>query len=105
MTLNELTERLSARKIVDVECGDINEFYAGDFLSRVIGKAPHGSAWLTIMNNINVAGVAALAEIKVIVLCEGVEPAEILIEKCRENDIAIVATELDVFTACVRAGK
>ena len=103
MRLQELAENLSAKTVVDAEGVEINDFYAGDFLSRVIGKAPAGSAWFTIMNNVNVAGVASLAEISVIVLCEGVEPVSVLIEKCKENAIALLVTPLDVYTACVKA--
>ena len=105
MTLEKLTGALSAKVVVPVDCGEIDGFYAGDFLSRVIGKAPKDSAWFTIMNNVNVAGVASLAEIKVIVLCESVQPVEILVEKCKENDIALIVTELDVFHACVKVAE
>ena len=103
MLLCELAENLSANTVVDVQGIEINGFYAGDFLSRVIGKAPAGSAWFTIMNNINVAGVASLAEINAIVLCEGVEPVQVLIDKCKENGIALLVTPLDVYSACVKA--
>lgn len=103
MQIRELADNLSAKIVVDAEGVDVNDFYAGDFLSRVIGKAPAKSAWFTIMNNVNVAGVASLAEISVIVLCEGVEPVSVLIEKCKENGIALLVTSLDVYSACVKA--
>ena len=105
MTLAKLVDLLSAKTVVGVDCGEISGFYAGDFLSRVIGKAPNGSAWFTIMNNVNVAGVASLAEIKVIVLCESVEPVQILVDKCKDNDIALIVTPLDVFNACVKVAE
>ena len=76
--------------------------YCGDFLSNVISKAPSGSAWLTVMNNINVAGVALLAEVALIVLCEGVSPADDMLEKCKLNDINVISTKKDVYNA-VRA--
>ena len=73
--------------------------YCGDFLSNVISKAPAGSAWLTVMNNINVAGVALLAEVAIIVLCEGVVPTDQMTEKCKQNDINIISTKKDVYNA------
>ena len=45
--------------------------YCGDLLSWVMGRAPAGGAWLTIMSNVNVAAVAALADTACVVLAEG----------------------------------
>lgn len=104
MTIDELSERLEAKVIVG---GDkiVSGVYAGDFLSRVMGKAPSGCVWLTVMNNVNVAGVATLAEIGAVALCEGVVPDERLTEKCRDEKIPLLCTKLDVFGACARLAK
>lgn len=101
MTVEKMAQVLNAKTIVaDDSKRDINEFYAGDFLSRVMGKAPSDCGWFTIMNNINVAGVAVMAEVKVIILCEGLQPIEALTEKCRQEKIALIVTELGVFECC-----
>ncbi|MFA5449260.1 MAG: hypothetical protein WC292_02310 [Clostridia bacterium] len=73
--------------------------YAGDFLSFVMGRAPEDSAWLTVMSNINVAAVAILAEVSVIVLCEGVKAETPLIARCKEKNINLLETALDIFSA------
>ncbi|MGI6213682.1 MAG: DRTGG domain-containing protein [Christensenellales bacterium] len=78
--------------------------YCCDLLSNVISKAPSGCAWYTVMNNVNVAGVALLAEVGAVVLCEGVKPATDLLQRCRENGITLLATSLDVYSAA-RAGE
>ena len=69
MTTKEIASKLDATVEVEAE-RDCNGVYVGDFLSRVMGKAPPSCVWLTVMNNINVAGVAALAEVGAVVLCE-----------------------------------
>ena len=104
MTISELKEILSAEIVVDG--GKTAEgVYVGDFLSRVMGKAPAGCVWLTIMNNVNVAGVATLAEIGAIVLCEGVKPTPELTERCRDESISLMTTDLSAYDACLRLGN
>lgn len=80
----------------EVTCG-----YAGDFLSHVMGSAPADSAWFTIMNNVNVCAVATLADIALIVLCEGVMPDENLLTRVKSQGFNIVSTSMDIYTAAV----
>lgn len=85
---------------------DADAFYAGDFLSRVMGKAPKNAAWLTVMSSVNVAGVAVLAEIAVIIICENVKPSPELVERTNAENIVLIVTEKDVFSCCALiAGK
>ena len=104
MTINDVKLKLDAEAVVLFD-KPVEGAYAGDFLSRVMSKAPSGCVWLTVMNNVNVAGVAALAEIGAIVLCEGVVPDPVLCDKCRAEEISLLTTRLDVFSACVRLGS
>lgn len=99
MNTEEICNKVNGEILVNVPV-DVTAFYAGDFLSRVMGKAPTGSAWITVMNNVNVAGVAVLAEIRIIVVCEGSKPAPLLIQKCIEEKIALISTELGMYECC-----
>lgn len=88
--------------------GDIKEIknaYAGDFLSFVIGRAKQNSIWFTIMNNINVAGVAVLVDCAIIVICENIQPDKDLIEKCKSNDITLVGTDKTIYESCVEYSR
>ncbi len=100
MTVLELKEVLGA-KVYNLEDGDreVTCGYAGDFLSFVMGKAPTDSVWFTVMNNVNVCAVATLAEVAVIVLCEGVEPDEFLLNKVKMQGVNMLAVDEDVFYA------
>ena len=71
--------------------------YCGDLLSWVMGRAPAGGAWLTIMSNVNVAAVAALAE--------GVVPDPPLLDRAKAQGITLLGTELSVFDCAVRLGR
>lgn len=78
--------------------------YCGDLLSWVMGRAPAGGAWLTIMSNVNVAAVAALSDTACVVLAEGVIPDPPLLDKARAQGITLLGTELSVFDCAVRLG-
>ncbi len=78
--------------------------YCGDLLSWVMGRAPAGGAWLTIMSNVNVAAVAALSDAACVVLAEGVIPDPPLLDKARAQGITLLGTDLSVFDCAVRLG-
>ena len=100
MTVKELVQVLDANVYnLDDEMREVTSGYAGDFLSAVMGKAPTDSAWFTIMNNVNVCAVATLAEVAVVVLCEGVEPDEPLLNKVKMQGVNLIAVKEDIFGA------
>lgn len=100
MNVSEIIEVLGAKEYSACKTDKIASFYVGDFLSRVMGKAPSGCAWITVMSNINVAGVAVLADVAMIVLCESVVPAEDLIDRCKSEGIGLISTELSAYEVC-----
>ena len=79
--------------------------YCGDLLSWVMGRAPAGGAWLTIMSNVNVAAVAALADTACVVLAEGVVPDPPLLDRAKAQGITLLGTGLSVFDCAVRLGR
>ena len=78
---------------------DVTCCYIGDMLSRVMGSAPTGSVWITIMSNRNVAAVATLSGAACVLLCEGVRPDAALQESAEENEVIILGTELSAYDA------
>ena len=100
MTVKELVQVLDAKIYnLDDEMREVTSGYAGDFLSAVMGKAPTDSAWFTIMNNVNVCAVATLAEVSVVVLCEGVEPDQPLLNKVKMQGVNLIAVKEDIYGA------
>lgn len=100
MKTAELAEILNA-EIISMPDPDreVTGGYCGDFLSFVMGRAPENCAWFTIMNNSNVAAVAALTDVSLIVLCENVAPDELLKKAVINKKIALVVTKLPIFEA------
>ena len=64
MIVNELAEidELESVLLTDPE-RSVQGAYAGDLLSWVMGRAEADNAFVTIMTNVNVVAVAALAEL------------------------------------------
>lgn len=106
MKINEIITKLSAKvQYIGNENVEISSGYVGDFLSFVMGKAPSDCAWFTVMNNVNVAAVALLAEIGVIVCCEGVKADEKLVERVQKEHLNLIETDLDIFHAVLAFAK
>ena len=84
---------------------EIDGVYIGDLLSWVMGRAQMDNAWITIMTNVNVIAVASLADTSCVVLAEGVEMEDDLVNTAREKDINIVRSELPIYETAVRLSE
>ncbi|MBQ8178226.1 MAG: hypothetical protein IJ033_03435 [Clostridia bacterium] len=105
MKLTEIITNLDAKVINVTDANkEIEGGYCGDFLSVVMGKAPENSGWFTIMNNQNVAAVASLTEVGVIIICDGVEPDELLAKKVAQVGLDLIVTPYPVFEAVKKSG-
>ncbi len=106
MTVNELLQNaaFSPIHVADGE-REITGGYAGDLLSWVMGRASEGDAWITIMSNVNIVAVCTLADPACIVLSEGVRPDDEALARAKEQDVNIISTSLDTFSACAEIAK
>ena len=101
LTVKELCEK----KGYEVLCmpqpdKEVKGGYAGDLLSWVMGSAEAGDAWVTIMSNLNIIAVATLADVACIILSEGVELDEGVLESAIERGVNIFASTKDTFALC-----
>ena len=79
--------------------------YCCDLLSIVMGRAPAGCAWVTVMGNMNSVAVASLAEIGAIILADGIKPDENALKKAEENGINIFLSDQPVFDTAIKIYK
>ena len=91
----------------EVVCGgdgehDISGVIAGDLLSFVIGEAREGEIWVTIQIHLNVAAVAVLKELPMIILASGREPSRELADKCQEENITIIVVKSSAYEVCAK---
>lgn len=106
MTVGKIAEALSlkAYSLTD-ESREITGAYIGDLLSWVMGRAKSGDAWITIMSNVNIAAVAALADTACIILAEGVTLDESVIEVARNKGINILGSEEPAYEIAVKLSQ
>lgn len=69
---------------------EVTGCYCGDLLSRVMTGAPEGSAWITIMGNVNAVAVALMTGVACILLAEDVKPAPEAVEKALQKKVVIL---------------
>jgi len=107
MTVKKLAEKLNCK----IEAGkdslerEISGCYICDLLSYVISKAGSGSAWITIMTNVNTVAVAMLADVACIIVAEGNRPDSETIAKANEEDIAVLSSDLTAYELAVGISK
>ena len=102
MTVKELSSRggFEAIALPDAE-REITGVYIGDLLSWVMGRAGEGDAWITIMSNINIIAVASLADTASIILAEGVELENDIIETAKSKGINILRSSKSMYEIAV----
>lgn len=98
--LSEIIKELGLENINKKPINDdaaITSGYVGDLLSQVLASAKGDCIWMTIQSHLNVIGVAVMAGIPAIVICEGhAVPVEV-IEKADEEHIALFKSEENSF--------
>ncbi len=100
MTVGQLSEQPDFEIISQIDPHRaITGVYCCDLLSIVMGRAPAGCAWVTVMGNLNALGVASLVEAACIVLAEGMTLDAPTAAKAKEEGIAVLRTTLPVFAA------
>lgn len=80
---------------------EISKLFCCDLLSIAMSRAPSGSAWVTVMGNMNTLAVASLCDVACIILAEGVVLDEIADTKAVQQGISVFKTAMPVFDAAV----
>ncbi|MEA4895736.1 MAG: hypothetical protein VB064_10800 [Oscillospiraceae bacterium] len=94
----------------DFACGDGEReisggIYCCDLLSIVMGRAPAGSLWITVMGNVNSMAVATLADTACVVIAERMPLDPEALEGAKKGGITVLKTEQPVFEAALSAAK
>jgi hypothetical protein len=103
MKLHEVINALNPSVICEGDGErDITGVIVGDLLSFIIGEAQEGEIWVTIQIHLNVAAVAVLKELPMIILASGREPSKELADKCHEENIAIIVVKESAYEVCAK---
>lgn len=99
MKVNELVNKLNLT-LFSGDAGMDNEItdgYTSDLLSDVMGNADEGMVWITMQTHQNVVAVATLKEIAAVLIVNGFQPDEEMLQKSREEEVPILGTSLSAF--------
>ena len=101
MILSEIITTIGLEKLNTKPINDGSEIsygYVGDLLSQVLGAIkPNTSIWMTIQRHLNIIGVAVMAGIPAIVICEGHEVPNDVIEKADAENIVLLRSKDNAF--------
>jgi len=99
ITVDELAERAGFMPMNKAKQDDrpVKSVYCCDLLSAVMGRAPADTAWVTVMGNINVVAVGALADAACVIIADGAAFDERALEKADEQGVIILRSELPIF--------
>lgn len=76
---------------------EITNGYVCDLLSQVLASVKEDSIWITIQSHLNIVGVAVMASVPVIIICEGHEVPPEVIGKADEEKIAIFKSQENAY--------
>ena len=103
MTVEELSRALSLETVVPGDGGrEVTGGYCGDLLSWVMGRAPAGCVWLTVMGNVNAIAVASLADTAGIILVEDAVLDADAKARAEQQEIAVYGTSLPAFEIALK---
>lgn len=102
MTVRELIDALDLEVLCEGD-GDrtVSGGYCGDLLSWVMGRAPAGSAWFTVMGNVNALAVCVLADLPCLILCENAALDDAARTRAVTENIAVLRSQKDAYTLAV----
>lgn len=80
----------------------INKLFASDLMSHVMGFAETNDCLVTVLNNINVLGVASLLDFSGVIFAHNVKVNEHIIKKANELEIPLLHTELTTVEAVMQ---
>ena len=106
MKIKDLCEKLNAdvQAVGDPE-RDVTKAAAGDLLSFIMGTVSEGSAWITIQAHLNVAAVAVLKDIPIIILASDRKAPADLIDRCMAENICVASVSKSIFGTCMRLSE
>jgi len=84
---------------------EISGMFSCDLLSHVMANADEGNILITILNNINVLGVASLRDLSAVIFPHNVKVNQLIIDKADELQIPLLSTQLSTAKTVILLSK
>ncbi len=73
---------------------EVNGMFSCDLLSQVMGFAKESNILITVLNNINVLGVASLLDLSCVIFSHNTQVKQAIIDKANALNIPLLRTKL-----------
>jgi serine kinase of HPr protein (carbohydrate metabolism regulator) len=73
---------------------EVNGMFSCDLLSQVMGFAKENNILITVLNNINVLGVASLLDLSCVIFSHNTKVKQAVIDKANDLNIPLLRTKL-----------
>lgn len=108
MKVNELIEKHGFKLLSggDVE-REITGLQCCDLLSWVMANGKADNAWITVQTHNNIIAVASLLDFACVIIPEGIEVAQSVIDKASSEDVLLLGTDMgayEIFKCLYEAG-
>ncbi len=109
MKIDEIAELLNATiycqpdgQDIDINCGGASDLMSDvlTYMSDLPPDVPKSMILITGLLNPQVIRTSALIDIPAVVFTRGKVPSQQVIDKAKENDIAVLSTGLKTYTVC-----
>lgn len=97
MIIKNLIEQTDFKILTGDSDKEIKGCYIGDLLSLAMSKVQKDNVWVTIQSNINIIAVASLTEAGCIVICEGFEPDDGVLERAKNEGVTLLKSSMSAY--------
>ena len=106
MLVKELTDKLCLDVIHhgDKMQSEITGCYATDLLSLAMGNVESGNIWITVQTNMNILGIAALADTSCVIIAQGMNIPDDVMKKAVGENICLLRSDKPVYELCCDIG-
>lgn len=84
---------------------EIKGIFSSDLLSHVMGNANIGNILVTVLNNINVLGVASLLDLSCVIFSHSIKVNNEVVIKANELNIPLLSTKLPTVATVLTLNK
>ena len=84
---------------------EVNGIFTCDLLSHVMGFANEKNVLITVLNNINVLGVASLLDLSCVIFSHNIQVKQAIIIKSNELKIPLIRTNLSTSETVIALHK
>lgn len=107
MNVQNLVDKLNLEVVCSgngLDC-EIDGCYATDLLSLAMANVEKNNIWITVQTNMNILGIAALAESSCVIIAQSMNIPQSVIDKAHEENICILRSDMGVYELCLEIGK